>query len=155
DKVSLDEFLKVVQALLDTALGKIFSDEYKRFILMKQLLPASGHELIINMTPKNPITVTFPLQPPSYIVLMAKQSNINEQVPSISFTISTLRRFFSEDLDLLRLLNDNEIKIANFEEFNELTVRGILGFPTALFLDEDLKQAVSKELIQALSTMTI
>ncbi|MHA1405166.1 MAG: hypothetical protein ACTSSI_15485, partial [Candidatus Helarchaeota archaeon] len=37
DKVSLDEFLKVVQALLDTALGKIFSDEYKRFILMKQL----------------------------------------------------------------------------------------------------------------------
>ncbi|MHA1799167.1 MAG: hypothetical protein ACTSVY_12050 [Candidatus Helarchaeota archaeon] len=141
DENLIDIFEKSILKYKEVA----FKYENLKFHIIKQLEPAFGHKVVINLNPMRPIGIEFLDNSDLIKVTWASQEDVVKS-SGVSLTLEIAKKFLVEDLDVLKLITEGQIQLEKFEELNEIIVRALLGFTSAFFLTEDFQENVKKEM---------
>ncbi|MHA1291650.1 MAG: hypothetical protein ACTSQJ_03155 [Promethearchaeota archaeon] len=140
-----DSILKLLENALKKLKDIAFEEEYLRFHIIKQLEPAFGHTIILKMDPIKPIALAFNKTADIFKAKWATDQEIAE-CSGIVFPFDLFKRFLIEDLDVLKLITENQVYFEKFLELDDIIVRALLGFTSAFFLQEEFRERVKKEL---------
>lgn len=145
NELGYDAFLKLLESILRKFKDVAFEDKDLKFHLIKQLEPAFGYKVILNLETINPIAMTFNNNDDIFSLSGASSEDI-EEFPGILFPIDIFKKFLLEDLDILKLITENKIEFEKFLELDEIIVRALLGFTSAFFLKDEFKERVKGEI---------
>ena len=116
-----------------------------KFHFLKQLEPAYGHKIVLEIKTLKEITIEFIKSDQIINVEIASKEDMSN-FPIISISIELIKKYFIEGLDVLRLITLNEIEIDKFYDLNNIIVRALLGLSSAFFLRKEFRERVKREL---------